>query len=382
MTDWAASGRRDAFTAHLVDPFTLQETGEQVGIEEGKSTIEWDASSATIASASIALVNATNRDRLLRIKQAIDVDGEQRSLTLGTFFCDSSSAAALHGGVRRSCDCYSTLYRLTDDVLVRDFARPRGYNVVEEIRELVEADGGLLRVGRGVDATRLHTVDVWFEVGENRAEVLRTIAGWIGCEVGVDADGYVTLEPRRQPSELGVSYTFEEGANCVYRPGVDVTDTKADAVNRVLAHWSRAQVPTHARRNADGSYAKGEDGSAIYDPDDGYGLAGSAWVDLPATHPFSYERIGRRRSHVMRLTDPCSDEELRARASEYLWANCGSTEFYEVEHVQVPTLKVGDKVRYVNDMDCSVPVDFEAVVEQISLTLAPGAPCKTKLRRL
>ena len=129
-----------------------------------------------------------------------------------------------------------------------------------------------------------------------------------------------------------MKYTFEAGSNCVYVPGVDISDTSADAVNRVLAYFSRSSKQDDPEKDN-------------YDP---YPLTDSVWVDLPEGHKFSYERIGRRRSYVMKLTEPCSHEELTAKAKRYLDENCGSVQYYEIEHVSIPTLRTGDVVRYIN----------------------------------
>ena len=364
MIDYGKSGRRDSFSFHLVDPFSLQETGETIDVEEGASSITWGFYTDNKCSGSLKMLNSANKDKLVRVNQAIVIGDTRIDVTLGTFFVDSSGTSAKYRRIERDAAIYSTMWRFTQDILVTDFWHPLGTNVVDEIRYLVEVDGGKLSVGEGVNTERTHTRDIWFEIGENRAKVLNTIAGWIDCQVGVDPYGYITLDPYISPANKAVRYTFEAGSNCVYVPGVDISDTSADAVNRVLAYFSRSSKQDDPEKDN-------------YDP---YPLTDSVWVDLPEGHKFSYERIGRRRSYVMKLTEPCSHEELTAKAQRYLDENCGSVQYYEIEHVSIPTLRAGDVVRYINDIDYEEPIDCKCLVSEMSMTLKPGAPCKTKLK--
>lgn len=382
MTDWGRSGRRDSFAFYLVDPFTLEETGETIQVDAPSSSITWGWDTENGYSGSFRAVNASNRDKLVRVKQTIVADGEERVVTLGTFFIDEAPASALYGRVSRDLSAYSTMWRFTEDVLARDFVRAKGYNVVTAIRDIVEIDGGQLLVDPEVNASRNFGRDIWFEVAQNRAETLRTIASWINCIMRPDPDGYIVLEPYRAPKDRAVKYEFEAGRNCVYVPGVQITDTSASAVNRVVAWWSRSSIPKTARKNADGGYVKDEAGNTVYDYDDDYGLSDYVYVDLPETHAFAYERIGRRRTYVMKLTEACSRAELTDRAQQYLNENCGSTRYFEIQHVSVPDVSAGDIVRYVNPHDYSEPIDCTCIVEEISMTLSPGAPCKTKLREV
>ena len=385
-TDWGRSGRRDDYTFHLVDPFTLQETGETIEVEEGSGNVTWGWDTENGCSGSVKTVNAVTRNKLVRIRHAVAVptpEGrESRVETLGTFFIDDTPASARHGRAVRDLSLYSTMWRFTQDVLARDFTRKKGYNVVQAVRDLVEDEGGLLIVKPGVDTARGFGKEVWFEVAQNRAETMRTIAGWIGCVLYADEDGYIVMEPNVTANEKESVYTFEAGGNCVYAPGVEIGDRSADAYNRVVAWWSRSSIPKTARKDADGKYVKDKDGNTVYDNDDPYGLSDYAYVDLPYHHAFSYESIGRRKTHVMKVAEACSGAELKSQATTWLWDNCGNTRYFEIEHVGVPGVKVGDVVRYVNPLDYSERIDVRCTVEEMSMTLGKGAMCKTKLKEV
>ena len=351
MTDWGAGGRRDEYEFRLVDPFTLQETGEVVAAEAGASNITFGYYTDNKASCTLKLLNDVSRDKLIRVRHTVTAaDGTVGEGAFGTFFVENDTAEAVCGSVGRSYDGYSTLLRFTDDVLVRDFYRAAGYNRVQAIRDLVEADGGRLVVGDGVDESLSHTVDVYFPVNTVRSEVLNQLADWSGWQIGVSEYGYVTLDRYVAPADKAESFTFEAGSNCVYAAGATLTDDRDDSYNRVLVYYSTEEASS------------------------------SVWVDLEPSHPFSYERIGRRKSYVMQLNEPAGDDEMREMGASFLAANCGSTQYYEIEHVGVPGLRIGQTVRYVNERDCSRPVDCKCLVTEMDVTLGPGCWTKTKLK--
>lgn len=361
MTDWGASGRRDEYSLHLVDPFSLMETGEVVDMIQGTGNITWRRDAENIVSASLHLANATHDDKLVRVKQATTFpNGEQHARTLGTFFVDGSSASALYGSVDRTVQGYSLLYRYTNDVLARDFARTAGTVIVDEVRDLVEIDGGNLRILPGVNQSQQHTIDIWFEVGTNRYDVLTTIARWTNCELGIDENGYVTWGPYTAPESKAIDYTFEDGANCTYKPGFDLEDTGYESINRVVAYFSRDSKQD----------------------DDPYPLSDSVYVDLDASEAYSYERIGVRKSYLLSASEPCSHEELTAQAQRELFDRKGGVKYITIEHVGIPDVQVGSVVRYINGTDASVPMDRRCLVEEISMDLDNGAMCTTKLRLL
>lgn len=357
--DFGVSGRQDDYSATLVDPFTLQEVGEEVGLVQGEGNVTWRYDAENIVSATLKLANSKPDNRLVRVKHLITMpDGETASETLGTFFADTSSADVLLGSEIGSIDCYSTLCRFTGDTLISDFTRPAGTNIVEEVRYVVEVDGGRLKVSPEVDSTKTHTVDVWFPVGYNRASLLRQIASWTSCELGVDDEGYVTWSRYVAPVNRASFYTFESGRNCVYKPGAHVTDTAPDAINRVIARFSRMS-------KAD---------------DDPLPLADYAIAELPDGHPFSYNKIGRKKTYDLQVQSPVSHEVLVENARKALDEKSGGKTYYEIEHASVLGLRSGHTVRYVNDTDFSEPVDCKCLVEEVSMDLSNGGMCSTKLR--
>ena len=352
MTDWGKSGRRDTYTFVYVDPFTLAETGEVAQVESGSSQLTWNYEGENILSGSLTFINEPQTNNLIRVKHTIEVDGITYSETLGTMFVDWSQEQANSGIVTRSVNCYSTYWRFTNDCIIQDFFRPKGYNVVQEIREIVEADGGKLVVRQGVDTNKLHTMDICFEIETNRAEVINTIAGWIGCEVTVDADGYIVLQPYVEPRLKTVKYDFVDNENCTYLPGVDIEDDKSNMVNRVVVYYSTDDATD------------------------------KVMVDLPDSHPFAYKNIGRRVTYFEKLNDVASHQDLENRANSLLTQMSSNSRYFEIEHAYIPNLTVGDVVTYQNNYDYSEPIAATCQIMQMDMTLDNGGMCKTKLKEV
>ena len=76
-------------------------------------------------------------------------------------------------------------------------------------------------------------------------------------------------------------------------------------------------------------------------------------------------------------------EELTAKAQDFLTLHCGGAVYYEVEHAGIPGLRPGMTVRYVNDLDYSPGIDCLCVVSEMSIAeLSPMCMTKTKMRAL
>ena len=322
MADWGASGRVDSYEFRLVDPFTLQETGETVSTIEGESQLSFNYYGDNIATGTI-VTDADDIGKLVRVYHTASVGGEEATEVLGTVFADSSTATAKHRSVR-------TLPSLRDE------------------------------------ASRTHTVDIWFEIGTNKGEALRTICGWCGWELGVDPYGYVTVGAYTAPQDKAISYEFEDGESCTYAAGYDFSNTNAKAVNRCIAYFSRTSKQDDPDKDN-------------YDP---WPLSDSTFVDLPERSPFSYQRTGRHRTYVLKVGDACSHDDLVAQAQRYLDENSGAYYSFQIEHAGIPGLWVGDVVRYVNRRDGSKDIDLRLQVAEMQMTLGPGCMCKTTLREV
>lgn len=357
MTDWGMSGRRDRYEFLEVDPFTLRETGRVVDVVDGESSITWGLYTDNIVTANIAVVGG-GVEGLVRVRHTVELpDGTCDVRNLATLFIDSYGGSASRGLVKRDGTCYSTLLRYTKESLIYDFPYREGDLLVDEVRRLVQSEGGMMRVLPGLDEGRAHTMSGFIERDTNKATALNTLAGWVNWQVGVDPDGYVTVGPYRAPGEKSVAYTFEEGEGCTYVPGYDYDTNKNDIVNRVVVYWSREK-----------------------DEGDGWGVTGRVQVELNDREPFSYRRVGRHQSKLIKLDDPTSEADMLDIANRYLQENKGNTDYVTIQHVGVPGLQIGDVVRYLNPRDGSAPIDWLCMVTEIDMKLGKGNMCTTKMR--
>lgn len=359
--DWGASGRVDAYSLNLVDPFTLEVTGT-ADFDPSGSSVTWADDSESGAQASIALVDSDwmqgGFDRLLQLTHTVTIGGESVTETLGTFFVDSVTQSDLYGRETMTANCYSAMWRYTQDCLDDDLYIPQGAKVLPYVAELATAVGGVVAQGlRAAEGDQGAASPCLFAVGDNRAEVMRTIAAWVGCEVKAADDGRTSVERILDATEREPVYEFEAGETCTYLPGREWDDSNADPVNRVVAWWSRDSLP---------------------DPDDGLGYTKRCVVDLDANAQFSYARCGRRRTHALEVSNACTQAELEAQARRYLRENSGAARYVTIEHVGIPHLRVGDVVTY-KGVDGETALTCQ--VSQMSVgSLAPWCQTQTKLR--
>ncbi len=350
--DWGRSGRVDSYECSLVDPWTLEDRGT-VGIDARASSVTWAHGTDTQCSATVAVLDDLAKDSMLRLRHTVKVGGETFSETMGTFFAKSKSMKALHGRASRSMDCYSSLLRFSDDYLQQVHTYVPGDNVSQIIGRIVSATGGVLSFGPGAPTDRVHTMDMHWDAGTNKLEMITKLAGWIGGEISAADTGEVELSAYVPPSQRPLSWTFEAGRNCVYRPGFTTSEDEGEAVNKAVFYTST-------------------DESSI-----------SVNAVLAPTHPFSYERIGRNVTHVERVGEAMGREELQAMAAGYLEEHCGGSPYYEIEHAGVPGLRPGMVVRYVNRSDYAAPVDARCLVAEMAVdSLSPMCMTKTKMRWL
>ena len=362
MTDWGASGRTDTYACKLVDPFSLQPVAD-VDFDAESSSITEAFYSDNYSSASISLENGDyvvgGKEMMLRISHTVKLpDGTTVVEDLGTFFVDSMSKTSEKQRHSRKLSCYSALLRVTSDKLINDFSRASGQTVVNAIKDVLTADGGKTRVMQGVDTTRLFTQPISFDLGTCKAEVAAEMAGWIGATIGVGEDGYLEIAPYLAPSQKAVSYAFEEGASCTYEPGVDWDSNRSEVLNRVVMYYSRESK---------------QDG-------DEYPLTDRVCVDLPESSRWSYEKVGRHKTEVVTVSDPCSHTELESKARTYLQENSAEILYITIQHVQIPGLHAGDVVTYKNTVD-EDGLRVKALITQMEInSLNPGCICKSKLK--
>jgi hypothetical protein len=358
MTDWGASNRKDEYQFFLCDPFTMSEEGE-VAADAASSSLSWDMGSETVYSGTIALLEDVGRDKLIRVKRTVSTPMETVTETVATMFVRDVSKNALYGMEVITANCFSTLYRLTEDKLPSDFHRSKNdKTVVEAVKALVEGVGGKLVVDEGVDTAKKFGRNIWFTLGDSRYMAASTIASWIGCKLTCDGNGNVVMSPKERPDTAPVKFDFEAGRNCVYVPGVGDDMGQVGTANRVVAYFTRKKA------------------------DDDFPLSDRVVVELGDECEFSYARCGRYQTAILKV-DPCSHADLEKQADDHLMEKSGEVRHYTIEHVSIPGLTVGDVVTYRNDTDFKAPVFARCQIEQMDVgSLSHASMCKTKLKRI
>lgn len=359
--DWGDSRRRDSYRATLVDPLTLEDV-EPVEIVPEECSMTWALDSDWWLQADVALAEpmalGSARDRMVRVYHSVMVGEASREEVMGTLFVDDPQRDDLFGRSTCRLSCYSSLLRLTDDVLTESVGADAGSEVLPLVRQVVAEVGGTLAVGaRAAAGDRALRDSRVIPAGTGRLEAARTIASWMGCAIGCDDWGRVTLEPATEAWEVAPSHDFGPAARL---DGLAWSGRAETPVNRVLATWSRDQVP---------------------DPDDGLGYSMRVVADLPSTDPMAYERVGRRSSYVLEVAQPCTEAELRGQAERYLRAHSGGDLYVSFDCPSVPGLRAGHVVTLRDSSDSPSPVAYKCQVDQIDVgSLGPGCQASVKLR--
>ena len=365
MIDWGTAGRIDTYDFFLVDPFTLGEIG-RVDVDSKASTLDWGYETDNKLSGNLVLMNSVSRRNLIRVKHNLVIPGyEPITETLGTMFIENSGESAKFKKMEIGVNCYGTLWRHTQDTLAYDFARPKGYNIAQELKELIEADGGHITFAPDVNTNKTHTRNIFFEMNTNKATVLNTICGWAGWQADVDGDGYIAISNYVSPLDKPISFTFTAGANCIYVPGIEMEENTDDCVNRVVCYYQCQEY---------------KDKQTIIHAD-------HVVRDLDSGFPMSYNNTGRHITEVLQYPNVSKDNiptkaQLTAYADDYLRNHRTYTRYLQIEHAGVPGLKTGDVVTYINDTDFEETYQTKAMITEMSMTLGLGGITQTTLKVL
>ena len=356
--DWGQSGRRDSYGFAAVDPFTLVEIAE-LECFPSECSVTYGFYTDNKAQANIVMTEESYgiaEGNLVRITHTVELpDGTTETEALGTFFIDEA-AKTTEGGIRkRECTCYSTMWRLSQSALTADFVFRTGASCLDGITSLMQDGGSTVIQGQGASTTRVHTCDGRFALGSNRLKCANEYAGWCGWIVGVDDYGRQVVSEYIQPADRAPKHDFSDGADCTYLPSMRETNT-GEIANEVIAFWSREK-----------------------DPGDGFGTAGRAYAALPDASPYSYASCGVRMTGVLKLSEPCSQADLQAKADAYLAEHDAAIRYMEIEHVGIPHLRAGDTVYYTNAATGDANLLCEITQMQIS-ALGPLMLTKSKLK--
>ena len=351
--DWGEFGRKNTYSVYRVDPFTLQEYGDPLPIHEDLGSITFDKNSDNFYSATLNFLEPVSRDYMVRVKQHIQLgDNKSAEVTHGTFFIDKCPETHIYGHSVYKANCYSPMMRYTKDVLFGALYWDVGTRVTDAIKEVVEGYGGKFDILPGNNMLRTFSVPISFPDDSKLYDMISDMAYWINCYVYPDAFGYIMLAPYTLPEEQPVSFEFEEGRFNICKSGYQLEDLQSDSYNRWKVFYS----------NSEGS--------------------GLAIAQLPSTHPYSFERIGRWVTYSEQIQNPCSESELQALANRRAAQNSVNDRFLQIEFAYTPDVEIGNTVRYTNTKDGPEPIQHDCEVTQMEINLNVENMATAKLRIL
>lgn len=360
MIDWTL-GRTNRFEYEMVDPFDLESSW---GFVEGvrSCTVTNGYYTDLKQSAAIELSGSNlERNALVRVWHIAEQAGAEHRSELGTFMPDTRRGEYRFGRVSGQASMYSTLYRLSTDKRITDMGVSTSQNVVGWIRQRVEGAGGTLWVDPDIDDARRFPEAWTFEYGKTLLYGVNQAASSIGCRIEPDAHGRVCLVRYQEPSARSVSLEIPSGAASVVRPGVSMEER--EICNRAIVKYQSGDETVYGR------------------------------ADLPASHPWAFERIGAWHPNVYTESqlDDTSQAALDRRAAEYLALNSAVPEplagagmrpsSWEIEMLYMP-MRMGEIAACdYSDTDLG-GIRIKGLVQQQEIRLDAAMLCKVILNAM
>lgn len=277
-------------------------------------------------------------DKHIKVERGVRAGGVDYFAPLGVFLIDSPSVDSRKGQLSvsgadrmdratRSEFTTPTVYAATTAVgtVIRDILEDAGVGSANWIVD----DGG---AELGVDRV--------YEIGEERLQSAVSLATAFALEVFADANGYMVVQPKRDPTSLGSAWHFERGSGATHL-GVSKT-------------WSRDRFYNHilvTGENADQEPVRAE--ASVTDPSN----------PLRVTGPMG-DRLYKYTSGM--ITD---GTQAQAVADSLLWEHAIIEETIALEHVPNPALEAGDAVTIVDDVS---QTDDMYAVASLDLPIASG----------
>jgi hypothetical protein len=280
-------------------------------------------------------------DRLLRVERGVRVGGVDYVAPLGVFLIDepqSDNDGSGHVLTIKGAD-------RMDRAIRSEFTAPTTYAagtrvgvVIQDI--LTDAGVGSERWIIDDGGATLGAVRA-YEVGEERLSAAMTLATSFALLVRADANGYMTVTPKVDPTTLTPAWTFAAGDSAVHEG--------------ISKRWSRARFYNHI-------LVTGE--SADQTP---------VRAEASDTNPSSPTRVtGPMGDRLYKYTSAMitTVPQAQATANALLWEHALIEETIRVAHVALPMFELGDAIS-VNDAVSAT--DSKYVIDAMTIPLAAGA---------
>lgn len=289
-------------------------------------------------------------DKMVRVERGVRIGGLDFYAPQGVFQIDSPSTDRHTLSVSGS----DRIDRATES----EFTTPTSYVVGERvgdvIRDILETAGVGSQFWSVDDGGSTLGAIRAYEIGDERLPAAMSLATAFSLEVFADANGYMIVQPKRDPMGLPSAWAFTEGSEATYMG--------------ISKRWSRDRFYNHVYVSNDTS---DEDvtlltaEASVTDPSNPLRIAGPMGDKL-----FKYVSS-------MITTQAQAD----AVAASLLWEHAIIEEEISLEHVPNPTIEVGDAVTII---DAMTRTDDKYAISNLTIPLGGGSASLSvkKIRRL
>ena len=233
--DWTKSGRTDRFTFETLTPAKKpQHLGWLSNVTGGSITWDWNSDTKVSGSIDVKKQRLVN-NCLIRVRMVSQLDGETKTVLLGTFFAATTDGEYEHGIYTGTVELKSTLCRHTEDKLRKNYTLAKGKSAIGYYKRMFAWLGGWPAI-HGVRDRKMRKTHV-IEFGKAPMDALKYIAKYLDAEITVDANGKTIMRKKTAASRKPVSYSIPTGARSVTLEGVDISSTQAGTPNCVAVKF-------------------------------------------------------------------------------------------------------------------------------------------------
>jgi len=310
-------------------------------------TIEYNSLTELKVSGSVPFVHLPDiGNDFVRIYSISELGGKVEQLLHGTFIIATPTSTIKDTSQQGSADMYSLLHILADIKIVTPLCILAGTDVVAYAKDMAQS-AGLKCIADA--SSYLLAAAMNYDAGTSYLSIINDLCAVAGfASADIDAAGTVLLHRHIDLASMAPSLVLKDDDRCVFATDVRYEFDIFDVPNVVVAVVSNEEESFSAT-------------VANNDP----------------LSPFSTLRRGRKIVEVETFTEIASLADLELKALDVLTEKTSTVESIEIRHSYMP-LQTNQCIRLdYSDADLS----FTGIVSKISMALAPGMTCSTRLQR-
>lgn len=341
---WLDKTREDRFVYEMIDPFNLSiSRGFLSNVVQGSGSLTFGYDTATRVSGSFEAVNSGFEDHsLIRIHHYVDAYNYHNEL--GTFFAKKNNN--YQNGINvESFSLTSMLDRVTNDCLEMNYPVGAGTSTKDALSSVFSRYNMEYSISP-VCNNMLYPSSAIYEVGMSVMDVLVTISELQFSRLDVNGHGTIVVNPKRKHKDVSVSERIFKNDG-ILKESVTINDRSFDIINRILIKGT-------------------VDENTIY-----------GYADSSMTSSLSYNRTGRRNTHVVSVTDivPFTSAQAASVAKNQMKEYEAEPEEYVFDSVYFP-LELGD----VAEVELDDGRMGKGYLYSRTIKLAPGMITNNTLR--